>query len=256
MNKRTLYVVSFQAIHLIFSLLFINLDQAQAQATQIVQIQSPPIEKQQTAVWCWASSIQNGLGSYGINIPQSQIVMTTYGRVINLPIFDPREAAINFFRQNHLVAPQGRVIHPYFVPGAPRPDVLIRELSRERAPLLVFYSNPNGGGHVVVCYGARYSGPPNFPTITEVWVKDPWDAQNKVWQGAQLASLWKSTIFLRVAPRPSPTFMYNGVNYVNTPTYDVINSMTGMVDGRIWYYNETHQWRIIDNFGNDRGAIP
>lgn len=221
-----------------------------------VEIQSPAIEKQQTEVWCWAASIQNALSSYQVVISQEEVVMTTYGRVVNLPLFNAQEAVANLFQNNYRLAPQGKVVHPFFVNGPPIPSVLIRELGREKSPLLVFYQNPQGGGHVVVCYGARYTGTASNPTITTILVKDPWEAENKAWPGVQLASLWKSTIFLRVAPKPKSSFFYNGVPYLVTPTYEVVNQYSGFIDGRVWYFNELRQWHIFDNYGNDLGPIP
>lgn len=143
------------------------------------KIDSPAIQMQQTPVWCWAASIQNALASYGVSVGQDKIVITTYGDTVNLPIFDPRQAVINLLNENYLVAPYGKVIHPYFVNGPPSPNVLVRELSREKSPILVLYKNPQGGGHVVVCYGVKYTGNEASPTITEVMVKDPWDATEK-----------------------------------------------------------------------------
>jgi hypothetical protein len=223
---------------------------------QVVWIQSPSIEQQQTPVWCWAASIQNALATYGVVTTQEAIVTATYGTVVNASIFDPRQAVINLLNNNYLVAPEGLVIHPFFVAGPPRPEVLIRELGRERSPLLVFYMNPQGGGHVVVCYGAKYTGSESYPMITEVWIKDPWDVQEKIWPGAQLASLWKGTVFLRVAPLPKSPFVYNGVIYAVTPTYEIVNQYNRMIEGRVWYFNEFHEWHILDNFGQDRGPIP
>lgn len=219
------------------------------------KIQSPAIQKQQTSVWCWAASIQNALSSYGVNTSQEQIVTATYGNVQILPIFDPREAVINLLKENYLLAPQGKVIHPYFVAGPPAPSVLVRELSREKSPILVFYSNPQGGGHVVVCYGVKYSGNESNPTIVEVMVKDPWDATEKTWTGSQLASVWQSTIFLRVAPYPPSIFVYNNVSYSISLTFEALNMWNGLIEGRVWYFNEDNKWHAINLFGMDLGPI-
>jgi hypothetical protein len=230
-------------------------DQPTPQAT-VVQIQSPPIQQQQTPVWCWAASIQNVLASYNVSVTQDAIVEATYGNVANLPLFVPQQAVLNLLNENYLVAPQNMVIHPFFVAGAPTPSVLIREIGREHSPILTMYTNGPNSGHVVVCYGAKYTGTADNPTVIEVWVKDPWDAQNKIWSGAQLASVWQSSIFLRVAPRPPSTFLYNGVPYSISSTFDCLNQYTGLIDGRVWFFNEDHRWHAINNFGADLGPIP
>jgi hypothetical protein len=256
MKKRFITGLFLRTAILGLLIFFFSCEPVHPEQETVVEIQSPPINQQQTAVWCWAASMENALATYGVYVSQSDIVMTTYGRVANLPLFNASQAVTGLLNNNFRVAPQGKVIHPFIVAGPPAPSVLVRELGQELSPVLVFYNNPQGGGHVVVCYGAKYTGTAAYPIITEVWIKDPWDAQEKVWGGAQLASLWQSTIFLRVAPLPQSPFFYNGVFYVVTPTYEIVNQTTGMVDGRVWYFNEFNEWHVFDTYGQDRGSIP
>lgn len=222
----------------------------------VVRLSTPAIQRQQTPVWCWAASIQNVLSSYNVQVTQQQVVQATYGGTANLPLFDPRQAALNLLQANSLVAPQQQVVHPFFVSGPPRPDVLVREIKRERSPLLVFYQNPSGGGHVVVCYGIEYTGTEMSPIITRVFIKDPFDASEKTWGGNQLAQLWNATIFLRVAPRPPAQVTYNNESYSLTPYFELFSPYRNRIEGRLWYFNESHAWHIFNPTGNDLGAIP
>jgi len=254
MKKNYFKSIVWRAVNLSFLIFLINLFPADAQQTVIVQ--TPPIQQQQTQVWCWAASIQNVLAAYGVTKTQQEIVAATYGTVIMYPLFNSKQAVFNLLNANYQVSPQGMVVHPFYIDGAPRADILIRELGRERSPLLVFYNNQQGGGHVVVCYGARYTGNESSPTITEIFVKDPWDATEKTWSGAQLASLWQSTIFLRVAPRPSILFSYGNESFGISPTFNIVSQYTNMIEGRVWFFNADRQWHIINNQGRDLGPVP
>jgi hypothetical protein len=222
---------------------------------ETVILDTPGIKKQKTPVWCWAASIQNVLSAYSVSVSQEQVVTATYGTVRNLPLFDPRLAVINLLKASAQVAPQGKVVHPFYVAGPPRPDVLIRELAREESPLMVFYRNPQGGGHVVVCYGVEYRLSRQGPIITKVFIKDPAEGKNKEWGGRQLAQLWSATIFLRVTHKPKRQFNYNGVSYKITSMFDIRNRSTRQVEGRVWFFNEDGHWHLFDLRGNDRGAV-
>ena len=222
------------------------------QQSRIVKINTPPIRQQQGAQWCWAASIQNVLSTYGVHVEQPVIVQATWGRVVDLPVFDPRQAVGNLLAANALVAPQGKVVHPFFQNGAPAASALVRELEVEKAPVIVFYRHSTGG-HVVVCYGIEYTGTPTHPLITKVFVRDPATGAEVIWRGAQLASVWSATIFCRVAPQPKASWEYQGIRYSHSPYFDVVGPQ-GIV-GRIWYHREDSKWHVWDNTG-DRGVIP
>jgi len=226
-----------------------------AEEGKVCLLQTPAVEAQRTANWCWAAVIQNVLAAYDVRVSQEQVVMATYGRVVDLPLFDARQAVMNLFSANSLVAPRGRVVHPFLVSGAPFAPVLVREIEREKSPVVAIYRQFGGSQHAVVCYGVQYTGTPEQPTVVRVFVKDPADGQEKTWTGAELAGAWTATIFLRVAPRPPERFVYLGQPYVVTPTYEVVSPLRGQIEGRVWYCNEQRHWHALRMDGTSVGTI-
>jgi hypothetical protein len=220
-------------------------------SSRIVKIDTRPILQQQGAHWCWAASIQNVLSTYGVDVEQQDIVRMTWGRVVDLPAFDPRQAVEGLLAVNAFVAP-GKVVHPFFQNDAPAASFLVREIEVEKAPVIVFYRNSTDA-HVVVCYGIEYTGTPTQPRITNVFVRDPATGAEVTWRGTELASVWSATIFCRVAPHPKASWEFQGVRYSSSPYFDVFGPQ-GVV-GRIWYHREDSKWHVWDNTG-DRGAIP
>jgi hypothetical protein len=219
-----------------------------------VSVTYPPIEHQKTKVWCWAAAIQNILAANRVSETQESVVMRTYGTVDTFGLADASQAVLNLWSNNQQLDSSGLALVPLFMIGPPKPEIIIRELTREKSPFLIFYTNPEGGGHVVVCYGVSYCGNDSAPILTRILVKDPRDATCKVWLVAQLDSLWENTIFVRVAPKPPKAFYYRGVPYSVSPTFAIVSDY-GVIGGRLWFSNELKQWRIIDNQGNDLGSI-
>lgn len=220
----------------------------------VVKLETPAIKGQKQSQWCWASSIQNVLASYGVQVKQETVVKATWGRVQNLPVFNPTQAVANLLKANAKVAPEGKVVHPFIVAGAPVPAHLVRELEREKSPVMFFYLHPRGG-HVVVCYGIEYMGSPSAPIINKIFVKDPWTGESVTWAGSALASNTSAAIYCRVAPKPKTTWTFNGVSYHLSPTYEVLDPRNIAV-ARVWFHREDQKWHIWDAAGKDWGAIP
>ena len=221
-----------------------------------VLVQSSPIEREQIPAWSWAASVENVLKTYGVKIAPEAIVNATYNGTVNLPPFDPEQAVSNLLKNGYMIAPPGMVVLPYFIPRPPKANYLVRELAREKAPILIFCKDSPGKNHVVVCYGADYTGDESDPEIVGVYIKDPQNIMNNHWGGSQLDYLWQGTIFLRVAPLPKSPFLYNGAPYVVNPTFEIARQSNCAVEGRVWFSNESQNWRIVDVFGQDRGPIP
>jgi hypothetical protein len=130
--------------------------------------------KQQTPVWCWAASIQAILAHYGITRTQEDIVRATFGRVVASVAADPRQLynalVNNRFTDSSLEITRGR-----FFLGSPSGSFLISEITANH-PVILWYTNPGGGGHSVVAYGIEYDGSQN---VSVVEYFDPWDGEAK-----------------------------------------------------------------------------
>ena len=226
---------------------------APAQTPTTVKIPVAHIERQKGAQWCWAASIQSILATYGVHVEQETVVKATWGSIVDLPVFDPSQAVTNLLKANAKVAPEGRVVHPFYSVGVPIPAFVVHELSVEKAPFMIFYRQMQGG-HVVVCNGVEYQGSAENPIITKIFVQDPWTGQEQTWGGADLANRWAATIFCRVAPLPRMSWIHNGKRYSLSPTFDVLNSQ-GFPVGRVWYHRKEKEWRVHAG-GVDRGPIP
>ena len=221
-----------------------------------VELNIKDIEPQQGSHLCWAASMQCLLDYYGVHVTQEQILLATWGRVANFPIYDLRQAVLSFVKENARVAPQGKVIHPFFRRGAPPPALLIYELELEKSPVFIGYHNPQGhGSHCVICYGVEYDGSPENPLITQILILDPWDGKRKAWSGREMAPLMEGIIALRVADAPPADFILNGRHYRVTPTFDTLDD-SGIIEGRICYSNELGKWIIYRNDDLYLGPIP
>ncbi|MBI5548421.1 MAG: hypothetical protein HY901_31450 [Deltaproteobacteria bacterium] len=155
-----------------------------------VEIESFPHEasEQRMPQWCWAASLASVFAFYGVERTQEQIVAATYGRLENLPAFDPRQLfdkinSMSFRHDGGLDVTVGG-----FGVGAPQPAFLLSEI-RSGHPVIAWYSNgPGMGGHAVVIFGVRYSQTPTGPLVSFIKYFDPWPGNGtRVVQAAQLA---------------------------------------------------------------------
>jgi hypothetical protein len=235
---------------------------ASAQESRTVKIETPKIEQQKASQWCWAASIQNCLAAYDVKVEQEKIVQATWGRVADLPAYSPVQAVENLLKASALVAPKGKVVHPFLAPHAPGNPLaeaalarnLVRELEREKSPVMVWYKNSPAGGHVVVCSGVTYIGPADAPRVTQVLVKDPFSGSEVSWPAADLGARWTAAIYLRVAPKPPSRWVFKGVRFTLSPTFDVLMEPSVPV-GRVWYHLEDQEWHVWNSEGKDRGPL-
>jgi hypothetical protein len=129
--------------------------------------------------WCWAASLEMVFRHYGVDRTQEQIVVATYGALVNLPAFAPQQLyrtlnAVSFRRDGGVDVTVGQ-----FGWGAPVPADLLEEL-RQDHPVVAWYRNPGGaGGHAVVVYGANYTTSPVGPIVNAIKLYDPWPGQGE-----------------------------------------------------------------------------
>jgi hypothetical protein len=147
------------------------------------------------------------LDYYGVVITQEQIVARSFhmdprGRLPDLGgTFELISRNLNSSgvdltgRRYHVDAKFGR--------GAPRPVVLLDELSAQ-FPVLLCYRT-QGSGHVVVATGASYVPGFDGPIVESLVVRDPWPSPENQWnlgraeyRGADLASQITAHWLIRV----------------------------------------------------------
>lgn len=163
---------------------------------------------QQMSQWCWAASIQMVFNYYGVALAQEDIVRRSYGSDPwgNLPdwpgSFQTITANLNNWGFDRLG--QRFIVTTRVGLGAPPPIWLAQELAQGH-PVILAYSNGNGGGHAVVCTAVNLTPTPNGPIINSIVVRDPWPSQQNIanrgrveYGGAQLASVIQAYWFVRV----------------------------------------------------------
>jgi hypothetical protein len=182
---------------------------AQGQQFQVanwVQIDNFPHagSSQRMPQWCWAAALETVFRYYGVDRTQEQIVLATYGALVNLPAFAPQQLygalnAASFARNGGVDVTVGN-----FGVGAPQPRFLLSELGEEH-PVIAWYRNPGGaGGHAVVVYGANYHTSPVGPIVTHIKFFDPWPGNGeRVVEAATLASAMTHFFVVRSASASS-----------------------------------------------------
>jgi len=164
---------------------------------------------QQMPQWCWAASIQMVLNYYGVSITQPQIVARTYGvdPFGNLPNWSGNFQAITANLNNWNFDNMGSQysVSSSVYPGAPRPDVLVNELSNGHPIMIGYKSGPNSG-HAVVITAVDFTPTPQGIRINSIVVRDPWPSpQNTAslgrveYPGAILANKIQAHWYIRVA---------------------------------------------------------
>ena len=138
---------------------------------------------QRQGMWCWAASIQTVLRYYGIAISQDAIVRRSFGidkfgQIPNKPAgFDVMTARLNDWGIDY----HGKryIIQAQILPGAPSPDVLLREMTARRPILLSYQSRPRMN-HAVVCTAVQLDTSTQIPTLKSIVVRDPWPSKKNM----------------------------------------------------------------------------
>ncbi len=138
---------------------------------------------QRQGMWCWAASIQTVLRYYGLSISQDTIVrrsfgLDKYGQIPNKPAgFDIMTARLNDWG----IDSKGKqyLVQAMLMPGAPSPEVLLREMQAQRPILLSYQSRPTMN-HAVVCTAVQVVMQRGIPTLTSIIVRDPWPSQKNM----------------------------------------------------------------------------
>ena len=139
------------------------------------------------------------LSHYGVEISQEEIVRATYGRLVDLPAYTPRQlySVLNGFRIDGRGTVEVR--SGDFGQGAPAPAWLVDQLRRDH-PVIAWYVRPGRGGHAVVITGVEYSGSRSAPIIERIDYFDPWPGAGRSSVGGhQLASAMVSHFAVRAA---------------------------------------------------------
>lgn len=131
---------------------------------------------QRNTMWCWAASIRMILRYYGVTISQEEIVRRSFGidkfrQLPNKPAgFDIMTRNLN----NWGIDQNGRhyVVSAVLFPGAPPPDVLLRELQEQR-PVLISYQSRPRMNHAVVISAVKLGLENGRGIIKSIIVRDP-----------------------------------------------------------------------------------
>jgi hypothetical protein len=147
------------------------------------------------------------LDYHGVFVTQEQIVARSFdvdprGR---LPDFGATFELISRNLNNSGVDLTGRRfrVRAKFGRGAPRPVVLLDELSAQ-FPVLFCYRTDDDRGHVVVATGASYFPGYDGPIVESLVVRDPWPSPENRWApgereyGARMASRITAHWLIRV----------------------------------------------------------
>jgi len=124
-------------------------------------------EEQRGESWCWAAAVSAVLRFYGITATQEEIVLRTFGRLVDEPAdLATMAARLNGWGPNRdgmLIA-----IYAQFFLGRPSDDVLLHELQAWRRPLILARRGPDVG-HVMLATAVQTDG----RRVHEIIVRDP-----------------------------------------------------------------------------------
>ncbi len=131
---------------------------------------------QRNSMWCWAASIRMILRYYGVIISQEEIVRRSFGvdqfqRLPNKPAgFDLMTNNLN----NWGIDQNGKrfVVMASLFPGAPPPDLLLKELQAQR-PILISYQSRPRMNHAVVISAVKVGVVNGRSVISTIVVRDP-----------------------------------------------------------------------------------
>lgn len=131
---------------------------------------------QRNSMWCWAASIRMILKYYGVGLSQEEIVRRTFGtdkfrQLPNKPAgFDVMTSHLN----NWGIDQNGKhyIVNAALFPGAPPPEVLLRELQAQR-PVLISYQSRPRMNHAVVITAIKIGAENGRHVIKSMIVRDP-----------------------------------------------------------------------------------
>jgi ABC-type bacteriocin/lantibiotic exporter with double-glycine peptidase domain len=156
--------------------------------------------EQKETQWCWATCIAMALNYYDIPCTQEEVVMRTYGTLVNYPARDLFQIAS--YMNGWGVTQHGKKV---YVTAEAYPEYvfipfqnIIQELDNGK-PFIIGVKNQDGSGHVVVCYGVDWCNTYQGPWVTCFHVFDPWPGNGKSdWDTEELRSRWMGAISIDV----------------------------------------------------------
>lgn len=172
-----------------------NYNQNQVQSVILDDFQFATASQEQSQ-WCWAACITMVLNYYDIPCTQEEVVMRTYGTLVNYPARDLYQIAqyLNGWGMDR----QGRevVVEAGTYEYAPF-EGIINELEAGR-PFIIGVGN-GYSGHVVVCYGVDWMNTYDGPYVTDFYVYDPWPGNgHSQWNTEELNTYWIGAIAIEV----------------------------------------------------------
>jgi len=186
---------------LIVGTILVTANVASAQVDYLIEIANFPraMTTQRATQWCWAAALESVLRNYGITRTQEQIVIATYGRLIDAPAYSPHQL---YNVLNNFSFADGKTIEIVagnFGNGAPPAAFLASELA-EGNPVIAWYRNDVRGGHAVVIFGVRVTRSAYGPIVTAIKYHDPWPGSGvRTVPAAQLASRMTNYFVVRGA---------------------------------------------------------
>jgi len=141
------------------------------------------------------------LNYYDIPCTQEDVVMKTYGTLINYPARDLYQIAQ--YLNGWGVTQHGKKVivqaeaydENVFVPF----KNIIAEIQAGK-PFIIGVRNPDYSGHVVVCYGVDWVNSYQGPWVNTFYVYDPWPGNGKsAWDTEELRWRWMGAISIQVS---------------------------------------------------------
>jgi hypothetical protein len=128
-------------------------------------------------MWCWAACIEMLFQMHGVGVSQEMIVDRQFGSMPGgMPPNKPGDMQHMHESLNHFgIDYRGRryTAMSALYPGAPSPEIIIREL-RNRRPLLLSYNSRPNMNHAVLLTGAEVVPEGNVQRLKTFIVRDPW----------------------------------------------------------------------------------
>jgi hypothetical protein len=176
-----------------------NYNNGQATTVKLDKFEFCTAEQKETQ-WCWAACIAMTLNYYDIPCTQEDVVMRTYGTLVNYPARDLFQIAS--YMNGWGVTQNGRKV---YVQAEAYPEYVfipfknIIEEIQSGKPFIIGERNPDNSGHVVVCYGVDWVNSSQGPWVTTFYVYDPWPGNGKSeWDTEELRVKWMGAISIDV----------------------------------------------------------
>jgi peptidase C39-like protein len=120
-------------------------------AEKLKDVENLKDAEQHASQWCWAASIQAVLAHGGIKRSQQDIVQETYGRVVNLPAYNPMQLYKSLNTIGRDSEGKTQYVASRFYQGSPSAAFLKEEISNNR-PVIMWYVNPGGMGGIPLSF--------------------------------------------------------------------------------------------------------